>query len=161
VAQPTGGSTALGGLLMVISAFGVAARDISTRFVPRTIPSLIVALATCIGAMLGGVLMLPFSTLAPFEGPVLAYVVSAAVLIVLGNFMSVLAFREVAIATVSPFRYTSAIWGILASGLVFGQWPSALVYGGMALIIGSSLYILHRERVKGVERPAQEAASPT
>jgi drug/metabolite transporter (DMT)-like permease len=148
VVRPTGDAANWGGLLAVASAIGVALRDIATRFVPREVPSLIVTLATVIGAWLSGIVLLPFETLAPFNPTVMLYLLCAAMLIIAGNYFSVIAFREVEIAVVSPFRYTTMIWSTLASGLVFGQWPGAIVGLGMALIVGSGLYTLHRERIR-------------
>jgi drug/metabolite transporter (DMT)-like permease len=105
VVQPTGQSANWGGLLAVACAIGVAFRDISTRFVPKTIPSIVITLATATGAWLAGILLLPFETLQPFDGQVMFYLVCSAFFIMSGNFFAVLAFREAEIAVVSPFRY--------------------------------------------------------
>jgi drug/metabolite transporter (DMT)-like permease len=148
VVQPTGEASALGVVLAVASAFGIACRDLSTRFVPSAIPSLVVTLGTVLGSCLAGVALLPFEEAAPVEPIVIAYLAGSAVCIIAGNYCSILAFRKVAIGIVSPYRYTSVIWATLASGLIFGEWPGALVGVGMALIVASGLYTLHRERVR-------------
>ncbi len=154
VVQPTGAAANWGGVLAILSAFCVALRDISTRFVPRRIPSVIIAFATALGAWFGGLCLLPFETAAPFEGIVLLYLLGSAIFVVLGNYATILAFREVEIVIVSPFRYSSMIWGTLASGLIFGQWPTWIVLVGMMLIVGSGLYTLHRERVRRIKAEA-------
>jgi drug/metabolite transporter (DMT)-like permease len=148
VVQPGGSVGNTGGMLMVLCAIGVAFRDISTRFIPKSIPSLIVTLGTAIGTFVAGTILMMFEELAPFDPKVMFYLFCSACFIICGNYASVLAFREVEISVVSPFRYTSMIWGTLASGLIFSQWPSLIVCAGMALIVGSGLYTLHRERVR-------------
>jgi drug/metabolite transporter (DMT)-like permease len=161
VLQPSGAAGNWGGALALLCAFCVAFRDISTRFVPREIPSVLIAFATGLGAWFGGIALLPFETMQPFTMQIAFYLAGSALFIVCGNYAAVIAFREVEISIVSPFRYTSMIWGTLASGFVFGQWPGWVVGLGMMLIVGSGLYTLHRERVRrrqplsrlGDERP--------
>jgi drug/metabolite transporter (DMT)-like permease len=148
VVQPSGSAGNIGGILMVLCAIGVAFRDISTRFIPKSVPSLIITLGTALGTFVAGTALMMFEDFAPFDPWVIFYLFCSACFIICGNYASVLAFREVEIAVVSPFRYTSMIWGTLASGLVFSQWPSLVVCLGMALIVGSGLYTLHRERIR-------------
>lgn len=58
------------------------------------------------------------------------------------------AFRRAPPAVVAPFEYTGMIWATLFGFLVFGEVPTPAVLGGAAVIIGSGLYILHRETMK-------------
>jgi len=59
------------------------------------------------------------------------------------------AYRLSEAAFAAPFEYIAmpmaVIWGIT----VFGTWPDTLAWAGIALIIGSGLYLLWREQVKG------------
>jgi len=45
----------------------------------------------------------------------------------------------------SPFMYQQILYFALGGWLVFGHVPSALVAAGVALIVGSGLYLLLRE----------------
>lgn len=58
------------------------------------------------------------------------------------------AFRRAPPAVVAPFEYTGMIWATLFGFLVFGEVPTPAVLAGAAVIIGSGLYILHRETTR-------------
>ncbi|RJF84107.1 DMT family transporter [Azospirillum cavernae] len=55
------------------------------------------------------------------------------------------AFRRAPPAVVAPFEYTGMVWASLFGYLVFGDLPTPPVIAGAMVIIGSGLYILHRE----------------
>ena len=55
------------------------------------------------------------------------------------------AYRVAPAAVVAPFQYMQMPGGLLVGYLLFGDLPEALMLLGAALIIGSGLYILHRE----------------
>jgi len=56
-------------------------------------------------------------------------------------------------AVISPLRYSSIIWAVLFGYLFWGALPDMMVVGGLAIVISSGLYILHREtRLAIVER---------
>ncbi len=59
------------------------------------------------------------------------------------------AFRIASPAIVAPFEYSGMIWGALLGLLIWNEWPSHDVVIGVAVIIASGLYIVHRERVRG------------
>jgi drug/metabolite transporter (DMT)-like permease len=158
VLRPTGDVSLIGAGLMLTCALGVAIRDLATRFIPREIPSVIVTLATVVGAFTGGVCLLPFETPAPFAIEPLIFLAFSTFFVLAGNFSAVYAFREVEIGLVSPFRYTNLLWGLVAGWFVFGEWPTAFVWIGVALILASGLYTLHRERLRHKERERLIAA---
>lgn len=143
-------------LLGVACAFTSAARDLITRRLPAGIPSLVVSLmaavaVTVAGALLG--LQESWRALSPAE---LALLALGAVALAAGNFLVVLAFRGAEISAVAPFRYSLLIWAGIAGYSVFGEVPDAWSAAGAALIVGSGVYALHRERVR-----ARDAAGAT
>jgi drug/metabolite transporter (DMT)-like permease len=65
-------------------------------------------------------------------------------------FVSLLtAFRKVPAAVAAPFQYTQIIWGVLYGYVVFGDRPANTLFIGLAIVVGSGLYILYRETVLG------------
>jgi len=56
------------------------------------------------------------------------------------------AFHVAQAATVAPFSYVSIVWATLSGLLIFGEFPDYWTLLGAALIVGSGLYIFHRER---------------
>lgn len=59
------------------------------------------------------------------------------------------AYRSASVSVVAPFEYTSLPWAILWGYVFFGDLPGATTLLGLALIVGSGFYIIHRETVKG------------
>src|SRR5262245_520789 len=66
-----------------------------------------------------------------------------------GHLMLIRAFRLAPSAIVAPFHYSQMIWGVIFGLFLFGDIPDAWVISGSAVIIGSGLYILWRETVRG------------
>jgi drug/metabolite transporter (DMT)-like permease len=134
-------------LLAFLSTLGVAARDLMTRRLPVNIPSRVVAAGTTITTtILGGMLAL-FQPWAAMDGRTVLLLIGAAAVVTLGNLAIIVAFRDVDVSVVSPYRYTLIVWAVLAGALVFGDFPTGISWLGIALIIGSGLYTLYREAV--------------
>lgn len=66
-----------------------------------------------------------------------------------GHLMLIRAFRLAPSAIVAPFHYSQMIWGVIFGLFLFGDIPDVWVISGSAVIIGSGLYILWRETVRG------------
>jgi len=66
-----------------------------------------------------------------------------------GHFCVIKSFQAAPAAIVAPFGYTSIIWSTTLGFLVFGDFPDHWTLTGGSIIIGSGIYILHRERVRG------------
>lgn len=64
----------------------------------------------------------------------------------IGHLFLIQAFRQAPASVVAPFSYSSLIWAALFGWLFFAEWPEYWTWLGAALIIGSGLYIFHRER---------------
>jgi len=64
----------------------------------------------------------------------------------LGQLLITEAFKCAPVSVVAPFEYSTLFWGLLLDVLLWGDLPGPLVYVGAAIIIGSGLYLIHRER---------------
>ena len=47
----------------------------------------------------------------------------------------------------APFEYSAMIYAIIWGVMVFGQWPDAMSWLGISLIVGGGLFMLWRESV--------------
>ena len=59
--------------------------------------------------------------------------------------MLIRAFEVAGVSTLSPFLYTQIVWVTIISILVFGQFPDEYSILGTCIVIGSGLYVWHRE----------------
>jgi drug/metabolite transporter (DMT)-like permease len=68
-----------------------------------------------------------------------------------GHWLVINAHRIAPASTLAPFIYTQLIWMLLAGWLVFGQLPDRWTMAGGLIVVASGLYLLYRERVRGVD----------
>ena len=64
-----------------------------------------------------------------------------------GHYCLIKAMSAAPASVLAPFSYSSLIWATLFGLLIWGDWPDMWTWGGAALIVGSGLYIFHRERI--------------
>lgn len=64
----------------------------------------------------------------------------------LGQLLITEAFRCAPASVIAPFEYSSLFWGVLLDLLIWGVLPGPIVFVGAAVIVGSGLYLIHRER---------------
>lgn len=67
----------------------------------------------------------------------------------IGHFCVIKSFQVAPAAVIAPFGYTSIVWSVSFGFVIFGDLPDVWTIIGGAIIIGSGIYILHRERVRG------------
>lgn len=138
-----------------------AVRDLATRRVPAEVPSLFLSTATAVAVTLvGAALVGPFGGWNPVTGGEVGLLALAAVLLLVGYQFIILAMRIGEISFVAPFRYTALLWAILLGYLIFADVPDLPMIVGAAIVVGSGLYTLYRERIVGRLRPVAAATSP-
>jgi drug/metabolite transporter (DMT)-like permease len=79
------------------------------------------------------------------------------------HMLMTVALRFAPSATLAPLNYLEIVVSVALGFLVFGDFPNALTWAGIAVIVGSGLYVIHRERLasaaRGRERRAPAEAS--
>jgi drug/metabolite transporter (DMT)-like permease len=70
----------------------------------------------------------------------------------IGQILATRALRIAPASVLAPFDYSSIVFAVLFGYLWFREDPSPAVWYGLPLVIGSGLYILHRERLRARER---------
>lgn len=63
------------------------------------------------------------------------------------------AFRRAEATTLAPFQYLEIIGATAAGFFVFSEFPDALTWLGIAIILGSGAYIFQREQRRGAHVP--------
>src|SRR5690606_4240427 len=71
----------------------------------------------------------------------------------LGQMFITEAFRCAPVSVVAPFEYSSLFWGLGLDLVVWGELPEPIVFAGAAVIVGSGLYLIHRERKPAIVTP--------
>jgi len=100
---------------------------------------------------------IPFGWVVPTPAEA-AILVTAGLFGGVGQVLMTEAYRHAEASVVAPFDYANMIWIVAISYLVFGDVPSLAVALGSAIVIGSGIFVMWRERRLGRASAAREAA---
>jgi len=141
-------------LLAASSVLFFALRDVATRRLPPELPALLIALVMSL-SVTAATSVLAFSAGWQKMEPSAWIGVSAAALLVgTGYLLMVQAMRIGDIAMTGSFRYTAMVFAVALGWWVWGELPDLAAWAGIALILASGLYALHRERVRALNATA-------
>lgn len=132
--------------LALACVFTVAIRDLATRKLNLTVPSIIVAFTNSVGVMLGGVVVGVFEGFQPISIEQTGWIALGSVFLVGGYLFTVMSLRDTEVAYTAPFRYTLIVYALILGYLVFGDVPDSWSMLGIVFIVGSGLFTLYRER---------------
>jgi drug/metabolite transporter (DMT)-like permease len=148
VVRPGAESFNAAAIVAVISAILVAGRDLTTRTIGDDVPSTVVSLTTTI---LVGIVAVAYGFTEewlPIWRVETIYVALAAVLVTAGTFFIISAFRRTDVGVISQYRYAIVVFATVLGYAVWGDVPDLYALIGVALIVGSGLYTMHRQRVR-------------
>ena len=150
--RPTPDLIRLVAVVPLLAATVGAFRDIVTRKMGTGGESTaaIMLISTSV-VTLAGVLTIPAGW-APLEPTDLSLFIASAFLVAFAQALMIESFRIGEVGLVGPFKYTSLVWAVLLGLLVWGDLPDTWTWVGSALVVGSGLYIWHRELVLAKSR---------
>lgn len=154
VIQPSLTAFGLVALFPLLSAFCFAAYMLVTRAMASTVPPVMQQLHTSIA---GSLICLPIIALAdvthwPTLDPVMPegwawlWLFGVGFWAAVSHMCMTLALKFAPASTLAPIHYLEILPAILLGYLVFGDFPNMLTWIGIAIIVGSGLYIIHREQ---------------
>ncbi|NRA99468.1 MAG: DMT family transporter [Rhodobacteraceae bacterium] len=147
IIRPGTDGFAISSLYAVIGMLALSFRDFFTRITPKQLPTTTLAAWTLLT-------IYPFAVLwALVEGNGFLptdtnwTIILAMILFGAGGYYAITkAVRIAEISAVAPFRYTRLLFAIFLGILIFNDWPDTWMLAGSALILGSGLYAMLRER---------------
>lgn len=123
----------------------IIVRELATKRVPPSVPSLVLALATGSAIMtMGGVISI-FRGWEPLTGRAVGLLVGAAVFLAVGYVGSVVTIRTGEVSFTAPFRYTVLVFAVILQIVVFDDTPDALTLVGSAIVALAGLFAFTRE----------------
>lgn len=157
--NPSGQSLSMPALIALVGSFSFAAMMITGRQLRGTPDVTLVAWQT-LGALLMGVVLLPFGWVTPS----LADTALLGLLGIVAMIAHLCVTRSLKLAEASvvvPYQYTLIIWALVFGWLVFGDWPTPAMLLGAALIIaaGLALLVLERRANSTVSERAEQGAA--
>ncbi len=164
VVQPGLANHGLSAILPLITAVSFAGYMLVTRQL-RSLAPVAQQATTAIAAVILGA---PFMWLLPEslgggavwpQGAAWGFLGGMGVAATLAHIFLTYALRLAPSALIAPLGYLELASATLLGWLVFGDFPAAMVWAGIALIVGSGLYLIHRERLAH-RRPQTPAVPP-
>ena len=146
IVQPGSATFTPAALLVLIAVVLVVVRDLATRAISRSVPTLMLTLMSALAVTPSGFLLLPFETWVwPSAGD--AWLVVLGGLFLAGAYgFIIVAMRAGDVAVIAPFRYAVILFGLMSGYLVWGQFPNTIALVGIAILTMAGLYTFHRER---------------
>ncbi|WP_341213116.1 DMT family transporter [uncultured Limimaricola sp.] len=134
-------------LFAVLGTIGLAARDLASRRVPRTISSLkLSTYAFLILVPVGYLMVVVAGERLVWPSTTNALRLLAAIGVgVAGYWALTAATRMGEISVIAPYRYTRLVFALFVAYFAFGERPDLLTYIGATIIVGSGIYTLLRE----------------
>lgn len=135
-------------LWALLALVALSVRDLTTRLVPKDIPSASLATYTMAASLPFTVIWVLFNgeSLLPVDINWLV-IIPMVVLGALGYMLLIASLRMAEVSVVMPFRYSRIIFLLILGVLVFEETPDALMLAGATLIIVSGTYMMWREQV--------------
>ncbi|MBT5413005.1 MAG: DMT family transporter [Rhodospirillaceae bacterium] len=132
-------------LLALLSALFYALATMVTRRLGRGEPGPRITFYTMLVFLVASGAIAPWGWV-PLTDRALLMMGACGVIAGFGHFFLAQAYRLAPATIVAPFEYSALIWAVLLGWLVWQTLPGPAMAAGMALIVGSGLYVLYRER---------------
>lgn len=133
-------------LLVVATVLFCTLRDIVTRKLPPSVPTVFVSGVTAVAVALFGAVATTFQGWQAMSATTLLAMALAACAIAAGYVSIVAAMRVGEVGTVAPFRYTVLLFAFVLSIVFFGEPPSLYDLAGSLIVVASGVYVIYRER---------------
>ncbi len=82
----------------------------------------------------------------PVNNTIMLYLALIIVIATISHLMIVIAFTRAEASILAPFQYLEIVTLTVAGYLIFDDFPTPVKWLGIAIIVGSGLYIFLRER---------------
>ncbi len=147
ILRPDASGIEPGALAAVAAAFFLAGRDVATRMVPAEVPTEALGLYGCLSLVVAALVLASVGPAFVWpQGLQWGGLIAASAMGSLAYWAITAAMRVGEVSVLSPFRYTRLLFAMVLGMVFFGERPDAWTLAGAALIIGSGLYTIYRER---------------
>ena len=152
---PSAGTLTLPALIAIAGSLCFACMTLMARSLRGT-PDVTLVTWQTVGALVGGLLLLPTGWVQP--GPFdLALLGLLGVVALLAHMCITRAMKLAPASVITPYTYTLIVWAVLLGWLVFGDIPSWNVFAGAAVIVAAGLALFVVEtRAKKEPDPPQD-----
>ena len=133
-------------LVGLVSVACVVLRDLVTRRMSASLPSVTVALTAAVTVLVMGGIGTAVEGWQPVGGREWLLLLAAAGALIVGYLTVVMTMRVGEISFVAPFRYTALLWAMALDFTIFGHLFDALTMFGAGLVVATGIFTFWRER---------------
>jgi drug/metabolite transporter (DMT)-like permease len=150
-------ATDWGSLLSLFSGCAYSLYFLATRKLSGTAHPLVTLAYT---AVFGVVALTAFAPLywVPPRARDVPYMAGIGLAAAFGHYLIILAFERAPASVLAPLGYGEIVMATVIGYFAFGDFPDRFTWLGIAIVIGSGIYVLHRERVRS---PAEASEPPS
>jgi drug/metabolite transporter (DMT)-like permease len=148
VARPGFGSVHPAALFSLAAAFTLAFYNVTTRLLARTDSSETTLFYSNFVGFIATSPVLPLVWTPPASTLDVVLMIAVGVFGAVGHYLLIVAHRFTPASVLSPFMYTQLLWAGTLGYLVFHDVPNQWTLAGAGIVVGSGLYLLHRERIR-------------
>lgn len=136
-------------LFPILTAMTWATALIATKFMSATESRRVTACYTALYGFLGACVALAFDFSWP-TARMLWPLIGIAFAGSIGQLLIVAAYHYMPASRLAPLSYVQLLWVLVFSALLFNTLPDAIAFVGIAMVVGSGLYIvLYRKKISG------------
>lgn len=152
ILRPGGDVFSMAGLSVLLATFCWAASAITVRVLTRsdTTQSMVVWMLVLLGL---GAAALAWPSWVPIRQSDWVIVALVGAFGACGQILLTEAFRLGEASKIAPLEYTALLWSLGIDLALWGVLPDAVTWLGAAIIVGSGLYLVRRERMHDVTEP--------
>ena len=142
VVQPAAAGFNSWALLCLLATWIHTGRDLVTRAIPQSVPSILITVTSAAAVTLLSVPLGLLQGWQPVSLQQLALLAAASVFLSSAYYLIIVGMREGEMSVIAPFRYTGLLFALLIGWAVWGDVPNALAWMGITLLVGAGLHML-------------------
>ena len=128
----------------LVAVFLITIRDLITRKISSTVPTLLPTVSASFGVLLFSVILLINTPLQPLNTQNTLFILSAAFFIIFGYYTAVLVMRGGEISFISPFRYSAILFALILGLIFFDEKPDKTAFLGIVIIMLAGIFLMSR-----------------
>ena len=128
----------------LVAVFLITIRDLITRKISSTVPTILPTVSASFGVLLFSVILLINTPLQPLNTQNTLFILSAAFFIIFGYYTAVLVMRGGEISFISPFRYSAILFALILGLIFFDEKPDKTAFLGIVIVMLAGIFLMSR-----------------
>ena len=128
----------------LIAVFLITTRDLITRKISSSVPTLLPTVSASFGVLIFSVFLLINTPFQPLNTQNSLFILLAAFFIIFGYYTAVLVMRSGEISFISPFRYSAILFALILGLIFFDEKPDRTAFLGILIVMAAGIVLMMR-----------------